>query len=474
MLVSKHFYIAILPFLFLIAIFTASGSDGFKIKFRINGLKDTVCLVANYYGNGTYIKDTLPVDINGRCTFEASSDLPKGVYIFVITGNNYFDFVINNDRKFTMETDVTDPVNRMKITGSPENQEFYNYLQYNQEKFVEIQALQENMKRLESNHDSTEVITRQITALNDTLIAYKLALVKERPDSFLAMLINAMKEPVIPEIPLLVNGRQDSTFAYRYYKNHFWDDMDLTDNRLIRTPVFHNKLKKYFDQVVVQQPDSIIREADILIERTRQDPEMFKYIVWFLTYHYENSEIMGLDKVWVHLVDTYYITGQVTWISAPVMEQIVKKANRIRPLLIGNIAPNMIMMDTSGQLVSMYAIKSDYLLLVFWDPDCGHCEKEIPELTEIYDKYKEAYNLEIFAVCSDTSITKWKEYIIKKKMRWINVDGPRTVTGDYHEQYDVQTTPVIYILDRDKKIIAKRLQTGQIDLFLKNYRKRLN
>ncbi|MFH1159934.1 MAG: thioredoxin-like domain-containing protein [bacterium] len=465
--------IGIFFFVFFLSAFSfAFQPEGYKVKFRIYGLRDTVCLVANYYGNGAYIKDTLRVDRDGRCFFEAPADLLKGVYILVITDKNYFDFVINNDRKFTMETDVSDPSGRMKITGSPENQEFYDYLHYNQEKFREIQALQAKIQAFESNPDSVTAINKRITGLNDTIIAYKLNLVKERLSSFLAMLINAMKEPVIPEIPILANGRKDSTFAYRYYKHHYWDDMDLTDNRLIRTPVFHNKLKKYFDQVVVQQPDSIIKEATILVEKARPDPEMFKYIVWFLTYHYENSEIMGFDKVWVHIVDTYYITGQVTWVSAPVMENIVKKANRTRSLLIGKIAPNMIMVDTNNQLVSMYNLKSDLLILLFWDPDCGHCEKELPQLKELYDKYKEAYGLEIFAVCSDTSIVKWKEYIKKKKMTWINVDGPRTLTGDYHTQYDVQTTPVIYILDRDKKIIAKRLQTDQIELFLKNYRKK--
>jgi len=248
--------------------------------------------------------------------------------------------------------------------------------------------------------------------------------------------------------------------------------MNLADNRLIRTPVFHNKLKKYFDQVVVQNPDSIFKESVILIEKAHPDPEMFKYIVWFITYHYENSEIMGFDKVFVDIVDQYYVTGEATWVSGPVLENILKKANRIRPLLLGSHAPNMIMMDTTDQLVSLYNVNAFITILLFWDPDCGHCEKEIPHLRELYDKYKEKYELEIFSVCSDTSMAKMKEHIQKKKMTWVNVNGPRTLTGDYHELYDIQTTPVIYILDRDKRILAKRLQSDQVEKFITNYVKR--
>jgi len=449
-----------------------AGQDGYVVKFKIHGLKDSICLVANYYGNGTYVTDTLEVDGKGIATFTAPADQPRGVYILVISDKVYFDFVLNNDMKFTMETDKRDPVGEMKISGSLDNEEFYAYMRYNQEKFKRIQALQQHLKTIENNEDSVKVINDQIVQLNNEIIDYKLNIARERPFSFLAMLINAMKEPVITEVPTLPNGRKNSTYAYRYFKEHYWDDMNLTDNRLIRTPVFHNKLKKYFDQVVVQNPDSIFKESVILIEKARPDPEMFKYIVWFITYHYENSEIMGFDKVFVDIVDQYYVTGEATWVSGPVLENILKKANRIRPLLLGSHAPNMIMMDTTDQLVSLYNVNAFITILLFWDPDCGHCEKEIPHLRELYDKYKEKYELEIFSVCSDTSMAKMKEHIQKKKMTWVNVNGPRTLTGDYHELYDIQTTPVIYILDRDKRILAKRLQSDQVEKFITNYVKR--
>jgi len=459
-----------LLFLFLAFPFILiAGNDGYQVKFKINGLRDTICLIANYYGNGTYITDTLQVDGKGVATFQTPADQPRGVYILVITDKIFFDFVLNNDRKFTMETDKDDPIGKMKISGSLDNEEFYAYLRYTREKFRQIQELQGLAKGLAQQDDSLALINEQIEALNKEVIDYKLAIARERPFSFLAMLINTMKEPVIPEIPTLPNGRKDSTFAYRYFKEHYWDDMDLADERLVRTPVFYPKLKKYFDQVVVQNPDSILREAVMLIEKARPAPEMFKYLVWYFTFTYENSDIMGFDKIFIGMVDNYYVTGEATWISGSVLESILKKASRIRPLLIGGQAPNLIMMDTAERLVSLYSVRAFITILLFWDPDCGHCEKEIPHLKELYEKDKEKYDLEIFAVCSDTSMAKMKESVRKKKMDWINVNGPRTLTGDYHELYDIQTTPVIYVLDYDKRILAKRLQSDQIEKFLDHY-----
>ena len=467
-------------YFFLYLIFFAAGipfrsdaadNEGYLVKFHVKGLKDTTCMIATYYGNGTYVKDTVTVDAGGKFTFKAKPDLPKGIYIVVINDKSYFEFILNNDKRFSMETDRRD-LSTMVITASPENQLFYDYMKYNKVHFNEMQSLQRLLKPDKTSKDSILLINRKCDSINKEIIRYKLDLIEKYPKSFVAFFINAMREPDVPETPTLPNGRKDSTFAYRYFKTHFWDGTDFTDDRLLRTPVFDNKLKKYVDKVLIQLPDTLIKETDLLVEKARPNPEMFKYIVWYLTYHFENSEIMGFDKIFVHIVDAYYLTHQATWVTPTVTENLIKKASKIRPLLIGQIPPNMVMLDTNNQPVSMYSIKSSFLLLFFWDPDCGHCEQEIPKLREVYDTYKDVYGLKILAICSDTSMVKWKSAIRKKKINWIHVDGPRSLTGNYKEQYDVMSTPVIYILNNRKEIIAKRISSDQILQFLKNYIKK--
>jgi len=456
-------------FFFLCVFSTGFSQKEYKINFKINGLKDTLCLIANYYGNATYIKDTLKVDGQGRCIFKASPGLPKGIYILVITDKVYLDFVINNDHFFSIETDKSNPIENVKITGSPENRLFYDYLVYNKKKIEEAQALNKEIKKHPDQKDSTRLMSDRIDSINKEMIRYKYDLIKKNPTSFISFMLNAMKEPDSPPIPKLPDGRSDSTYPYRFYKTHYWDDTDFTDDRLLRTPVFHNKLQKFLDKVIIQNPDTLIKEIDIMVEKARPNAEMFKYLIWFMTYHYEISEIMGFDKIFVHLVDRYYVTGQTPWVHKTVVENMIKKANKLRPLLLGQKAPNMIMVDTSNQLVSLHNIDSKFIIILFWDPTCSHCELEIPKIKEIYDQNRENYGLSIFAVCSDSSLVKWKESIRKKKMNWINVDGPRTLTGNYHDQYDIISTPVIYILNERKEIIAKKLAADQILTFIKNY-----
>jgi thiol-disulfide isomerase/thioredoxin len=449
------------------------AQKGYKVSFHIKGLSDTVCLIANYYGNGTYVKDTLKVDKSGRCIFRAGDDLPKGIYIFIINDKNYFDFIINNDKEFSMEADRSNTLQTMKSKGSPENRLFYEYLVYNKSKYDIVEKYQDRLNKLSKGSDSVKTVADTIERINELLINYKLAIVKNHPESFLAFMINVMKEPEIPKNLTLTNGHVDSAAAYRYYRNHFWDDVSFTDDRALRTPVFHSKLLKYFDKVLPQSsPDTIIYEADFLIEKSRMNPEMFKYMVWFVTRQYENSDIMGFDKIFVHVVNKYYVTGQTPWVNETVKKEIIKKAARMEPLLIGKRPPNMIMQDTSLNLVSMYNVNAKILLILFWDPECGHCEQEIPKLVDFYNTVKSNYGLEVYAVCSDSTLSRMKSYIRKKKMDWINVDGPRTLTPEYHSLYDITQTPVIYILNEQKEIIAKRLTVEQIEKFLENYLKK--
>jgi len=176
--------------------------------------------------------------------------------------------------------------------------------------------------------------------------------------------------------------------------------------------------------------------------------------------------VMGFDAIFVHMVETYYMTNQAYWINPTVLENLSKKAMKLKRILIGKTAPNMIMLDTNMRPVSMYAIDAKYTILYFWDPDCGHCKTESPKLKKFYDDFKQKFNLEVFGVCSDTSMAEMKQYILKNNLNWINVNGPRCLTPNYHDEYDVSSTPVLFLLDDKKTILAKRLTTDQLEKFI--------
>jgi len=463
----KHLFTQALALIFISASAFAGDPEGYNIKITAKGLKpESMCQLARYYGDKQYIMDSARVNEKGEVIFKGTEKWPQGVYLFVPPGKSrYFDFIMDAGQNFSIETDTADFVKSMKVKGSEENKFFYDYQNFMSGKQKLIEPLRASYTRLkDKNKDSAKIIQDKMAGIDKEVKEYKENFVKNNPGTFVAKLFKAMDEPVIPEAPILANGKKDTTFAYHYYKTHYFDNFDLTDDRLLRSPIFHNKIKQYMEKLTPQIPDSISVSADYLVEKARPSQEVFKYLVYWLTYTYESSKIMGMDAVFVHMVDKYYVTKQAFWVDSTQQYKITKRAYELKPLLIGKKAPAINMPDSTGKYISLYDVKSKYTVVVFWDHGCGHCKKEIPKLLEAYNKSLKAKGVQVYAVETEDKPEDWKKFIKDYKLNWINVqeldDYKRAVTKKI---YDIYSTPVIYLLDENKIIRAKRIESEQLE-----------
>jgi thiol-disulfide isomerase/thioredoxin len=457
------------------------AAESHSIKIRIPELKDSTCYLANYYGDMQYIQDTAKADKNGILVFERKKKLDPGMYLLVHGKKKLFDFIVlENDQHFSLQTDTLDYSGHMKITGSEENSHFFEYLNWLSAKQKEAEKYHSRYKIIkESNKDSAKILETKLAGMDKEVKGYMNDFMKKYPLSFTAKFLKATMSIEVPEAPILPNGRKDSTFAYHYYKAHFFDNIDLADERLLRTPIYHPKIKDYLENYVLPLADSIMKEGDMIIEKAKGNKETFKFCVFYMTYTYETSKVMGFDAVFVHEVFTYYKTNKAYWVEEVQKKKIIARANQLDSILIGKTAPNLIMQDSLVGLTpdfntySLNSIKSKYIILYFWDPDCGHCQKETPKLLEFYNKIQSKYQVKVFAVGSISELEPWRKYIREKKLSWINVVDAFNKTHFKHI-YDIYSTPVIYILDEHKKIIGKRLETDQIEEFLDRYEKQQN
>ena len=219
----------------------AGNPEGYNIKITAKGLKEgSTCLLANYYGDKQYIKDSAKVNAKGEVVFKGTEKYPQGIYLFVPPNKKYFDFVMDAEQNFSLETDTTDYIKYMKVKGSVENKFFYDYQTFMSTKQTQIEPLRDLYKKTtKTNKDSVKLIVDKMTVIDNEVKDYKLGFIKNNPTTFVAKLFKAMEDPEIPEAPLLPNGKKDTTFAYRYYKAHFFDNIDFSDDRLLRTPIFH-------------------------------------------------------------------------------------------------------------------------------------------------------------------------------------------------------------------------------------------
>lgn len=464
-------FLLILGMMFCKSYAEGDGS-GHEINIKINGLKDSVCYLAGYYGKKQYYKDTSVFDSKGVCTFKGKDNLPGGIYSVILPGNTYFEFIIN-EQKFTLETDTSNFVKNMKVKGSVENKLFYEHfnlvanLQKDAEKYKNMLVKLEKRK----NSDSTTIVRKKLNQINKQVEDYKLGIIKEYPETFLAKLFLAMKDPNIPAPPRDGNGKViDSLFQYKYLKNHFWDNIDFSNDNMLRTPIYHNRMMRFLKKMTAQIPDSINASADDLLQLAQQNDEIFKYTLSKIIYMYETSKIMGMDAVFVHLAEKYYMTNKAFWIDSVQLFKISDRVRSIKPTLIGKQTPPIYnMRDHEGKLIPLYSVDAEYLMLVFWDPDCGHCKKEMPKIKDVYDKYMDK-GLKVYAVCTEVEEDKWLKYLNEHPYNWINV-ADFELKSPFRDLYDISSTPQVFLLDRDKKIIAKKLNHEQLDRVLERMTK---
>lgn len=477
----------ILTYLFLVLSVVSYGQ---KLKFKINGQKDTTVHLIKYFGKGLYYADTAMIK-NGYVEFDGAKQKP-GILGVLLPGQKFFEFIYNNE-EVQMETTGPDFVSNMKIKKSDENKIFLEYIQFIGPKKAEAQRLNEEKAKLKEGDPAIKELNDKIDALNKEVSNYQNNVIDNNKGKLVAKIIKMSMEIEIPEAPKDVNGKViDSNFRFLYFRKHYWDNIDLQDDRLVNTPVFHSKLEFYFSKsMMIQHWDTILYYAYDLCDRLNPKSRTFEYCVSWITSTYGKSNIMGMDKVYIMMADKYYCSkngegkSPAFWVTPDKIKEICEKIPVQKNLVMGVKPPNIILRDsTDVKWRDFYSLKSEYTILYFWDPECGHCKKTTPKLEVLYQKKFKDRNVEIFAIgkAVGEDFKKWKDFIRTNNLTFVNVavtdalykaameDArqfvPKYTTIEslnYQTTYDIFSTPRVFVLDKDKKIIAKSLSISQLE-----------
>lgn len=492
-----------LIFTFVLCLLTlfAFAQSGYEININLKNCKDTTAYLTFYQFDKTYIKDSCTNIKNGKIIFKGKKKLDKGIYSLIGQEKSlYFDFFIDDEtQKLNLESDASIGIAKNIVaTNSNHENDFFNYVKFIGKQNNELETVKQNSKGLIKSDSIAAIVAKQKT-LDKLIREYEENFLEQKKGKYIADVLNLKIEKTLKEIPLASNGRPDSLKIFNYYKKHYWDNVNFKDDGTMRNPFFFNKLNKYFDNLVVNHPDSVAVEVDRMMARTQPENLLGKLLLAHFTYTYQTSKIMGFDKVFVHIIDKYFKTGKANLVyDEEVIKQIIKQGEKIRPLLVGKKAPDLAMINATDRDVifkmgfetaktseevtklfynnqaklnsifnNLHEIKSDYLILAFWDVDCSHCKVEIPKLLEEYHKLKsENKDVTVYCVYTQNDGEKYIKYINENKLDWINVyDGVHY--NNVIEKYDVYSTPVIYVLDRNKIIKAKRIGVEQVPEIIK-------
>ncbi|MHA8063672.1 DUF4369 domain-containing protein [Aquirufa aurantiipilula] len=450
---------------------STSSSIGFSIKGKINGIGNSELYLAHYFGSTQQvIKDTAQADAQGNFVFQGKDELPKGLYLISFSKNRYLDVIIGNTN-FSFETDTLDPINHMKFQNSAENEAFFGFQREMGKRYVELRKLEMEKK------DPV-----QIASNRKEIIQYQQSWFEKNKLLFVSKLVRATFEPEIPPFKKKVSTPKDSTefyqYQFSYYKKHFFDNLDLNDERFIRTPFLQKKLEKYFEDLVVQQPDSIIKDADLLMSKIK-NKEVRRYVIYKIASTYETSNIVGTDAAFAHMGEKYYVGEASLWDTTTV-RQMRDRIKVLKPLLIGKRIPELLLTDPSGKRLTTASIPGEYTLVYFYDPECSHCKEETPKLMAQANYFK-SKKISVLATSIARNKKQWTDFIKEYKMESIynGIDihpsaksGKEEYYTDFLRTFDIYSTPIIYILDKNKRIIGKKIPTDKIQDFISFYENR--
>ncbi|MBC7934064.1 MAG: redoxin domain-containing protein [Rhizobacter sp.] len=448
-------------------------AQSFQVSLQSN-LQSGIAYLTYHTGSNLNVEDSAAISRTGQAIFKGNKSLPPGIYAIVFPGKRLSaDFLIGKEKhqNITIKADTNNLIN-MQVSGSSEDILFRQYQQFvgNQGKLLnqERQAFLSAANKSDSNLHEKKYI-----AYNAELNNYRTGIITEKPNSMMAILLNAMKEPPYPsKAPV---NRQDSIDNYQFYKSHYWDGITFMDDCVVRTPFFKTKLENYYREIMPQSPDSIIKDIDYKLLLARNAPEVYRYMLNWLTDEYISPKYMGQDAVFVHLFNKYHSKGLSSWLNEKQMEAITRRAYMLMANLVGEKAANLELVDISGKINPLYDVNADFTVVSFWDPNCGHCKEEMPRIDSLYQANWKNKNVKIYAVMTEADTMAWKKYIADHNIGyWTHVyqttammtEEKKGQQPSYKQLYDITQTPTLYLLDKDKRIIAKKLTPLQLNEML--------
>ncbi|MDD4064273.1 MAG: thioredoxin-like domain-containing protein [Bacteroidales bacterium] len=422
----------------------------YNLFLCLNGGSDSPVILALQQGEHVIPIDTLSPDLQGCMTFTGEQVLEPGQYMFVQDNRRLFNFLISRPEPVSIRFIATINKGRtedIQIDGSEENNAYMRFYRFLQDKYALINNI------LDSDSAPQEKLP-EVERMEGVIREYTHFLAGQFDSCMLGIIARNVFTPQH------ANGENPM---------HYLGYIDFTDSRYLNTSILPVRLKEFFTQKLVQQPDTLIRYTDLILKE-EMHPRVRAYCARYLFTLFFTSEIMGMERVAVHIANEYFLNNPDLSDDPEMLQEMETYVQFNAQCLTGMKAPLLALPDADGTVRSLDAIQAPYTVVFFFEDNCPACSDELLKLVKL-SKRDDYQDVRFYAVYTQNNQGVFEKYSDFFPNNWVTVWDP-DLGSEFHRKYNVRSTPRLYLLDRNKTIIGRDIGTETLHEIMEDHRSR--
>jgi len=427
-----------------------------QLSISVSGLSENKFYLYSLQGEKITLIDSVTSILEGKLTYSLNNIyLHPGLFRIMLEKNKWIDFV-NDGQDVNIITNANNILDSIKVIKSESNRLFYSFIKLNKQYKSKSELLQLILARYPKDDDYYTTTQTKLTQIQKEYQEFVDIIAQKNPNSFIARYIKSAQLPVI-------DCAQPPEKQLAYLKAHALDNADFNSDELINSDLFSNKSIEYLTYYRNPQlPKELLEKefmvaVDTILNKAKVNPLVYKHVVEYLL---DGFKKFGFDVIINYIIENYVIKDDIC-IDEKLETALQRRMDQAKHFKIGATAPNIVSMDSSEKQVDLNSIKSDKILILFYASWCPHCQTLLPKINELY-KNQKVKHTEVLAVSIDTNKTDWQKYVSSNGMNWINVSDLKGWNGPDVQDYFIYATPTMFLVDRDRKIIGRPNNIGDL------------
>ena len=409
--------------------------------------------VGSFYVGGAAIK-------KDSFSLKLPSNIEQGVYRFVYAvaeGEEYIDMIINGTEKnihFTLNANDEKAV--PVFVASDENKLWYAYKTQSNAQLLKIDLLNQFIYAYPNRNAA--VVKSAIQEWEQ-----EKALYLKNFNEFKEIMQGTWAYEMVVNRPFYFSNPTEDPRIQDYYKReHFWDGFDAQNPKLLNTPLYTEHILNFLrywmnpnmNFSAEEKTNGFKRSVDVIMRQFAGNEQTHEFAFKYLSIGFkeigEEEVLQYLDENYKDLANRCYDDFEKT--------EFDKRMQGYAAMKVGNAAPNFALNMLNNNAASLYKLKAEKIIVVFWSSTCPHCLEEMPKLNEWAASQK---NTKVIAVSLDTDKAIHEE-TIKKFPALLHTCDYKGWNTDAATKYYIAATPTFIVLDKDKKILGKYSSVEQV------------